>query len=143
MEQDLFIKIQIRDAYRRDHGPDRDENGSSEEQTTYTTKNTQSIQHPRKVEHGLRQLTHKANSNGHGGKRRKPVKRTALEAGVGIPESAVVDSMVEQLKHDVERLAKQNHDSFAATLRATLSTINKNNARFTKVEAKSEKHEHT
>ena len=39
----------------------------------------------------------------------------------------------------MERLAKQNHDSIAETLRAPLFTRNKeNNARFTKVEAKIE-----
>ena len=31
VEQDLRIEIQLQDAHRRDHGPDRDENGSSGE----------------------------------------------------------------------------------------------------------------
>ena len=66
---------------------------------------------------------------------RKPNRR-ALDAWVDIPESAV-DSVVEKIKNDMERSAKQNHVSIAATLRATLSTINtENNTRLTKVEAK-------
>ena len=37
----LFIKIQLRDAYRRDHGLDRGENGSSAEVAAhYTSKQT-------------------------------------------------------------------------------------------------------
>ena len=59
LEQDLCIEMQLRDAdHRRDRGPDRGENGSSEEaaarctskQTTYVTKSTQSMQHPREVD---------------------------------------------------------------------------------------------
>ena len=46
--------------------------------------------------------------------------------------------------HDLERLAKQNHDSFTATLCATLSTLRQeSNARFTRVEAKIEGHTNT
>ena len=68
---------------------------------------------------------------------RKPIIRRASAVGVDLPESADVDTTVEQLEHDMERLAKQKHDSFAATLRATLSTMRQeSNARFTRVEAK-------
>ena len=41
---------------------------------------------------------------------RKPPKRRASEAEVDLPESADVDTAVEQLKNDMERLAKQNHE---------------------------------
>ena len=63
------------------------------------------------------------------GEERQPTKRRASEAGVDIPESAV-DSTVEQLKHDVEKLARQNHESIAAILRG--------DARFTKAGTKIE-----
>ena len=81
---------------------------------------------------------------------RKTSKRRASEAGVDIPEPADVDTIVEHLKNDMERmakqnheavmtLAKQNHDKIAATLSATLSTMRQeNNARFAKVETKIE-----
>ena len=73
---------------------------------------------------------------------RKRIKRRASEAGVDIPESAAVDTILEQLRNDMERLAKQNHeavmtlakqnhDKIAATLSATLSTMRQeNNERF-------------
>ena len=40
------------------------------------------------------------------GEERQPTKRRASEAGVDIPKSAV-DSTVEQLEHDMEKLARQ------------------------------------
>ena len=81
---------------------------------------------------------------------RKPSKRRASEAGVDVPKSADVDTAVKQLKSDLERLAKQNHeavmllakqhhDNIAATLGATLSTMRQeSNARFARVDAKIE-----
>ena len=80
---------------------------------------------------------------------RKPIKRQAREAGVDAPEPADGDTMFEQLKNDIERLvkqnheavmtvAKQNHDKIAATLSATLSTIRQDNTRFARVDAKFE-----
>ena len=72
---------------------------------------------------------------------RMPMKRRAPEAGVDVPETADVDTIVEQLKNDMERLAKQNHDKIAATLGATLSTMRQeNNTRFARVEAKVKGH---
>ena len=62
LEQNLFIKIQFRDAYRRDHGPDRDGNGSSD-----NTNNTQSIQRP-----------NRADSNGHQRKRKKATQTKSI-----------------------------------------------------------------
>ena len=61
---------------------------------------------------------------------RKTIKQRAPEEGVEMPESAHVDTIVEQLKNDTERLVKQiheavmtlekqNHDKIAATLSAT------------------------
>ena len=41
---------------------------------------------------------------------RKPPKRGASDAGVDVPESADVDTIVEHLRNDMERLAKQNHE---------------------------------
>ena len=69
----------------------------------------------------------------------KTITRRASKAGVDVPESADVDTTVEQLKHEMERLAKQNHDRIAATLGATLSTMRQeNNTRFAREKAKIE-----
>ena len=82
---------------------------------------------------------------------RKPIRRRAPEARVDVPESADVDTIVEQLKSDMERLAKQtheevmisakqNHHQIAATLGATQSTMRQESkARFARVEAKIER----
>ena len=81
---------------------------------------------------------------------RKPIRRRAAEARVDVPESADVDTTVEQLKSDMERLAKQtheevmnsakqNHHQIAATLGATQSTMRQESkARFARVETKIE-----
>ena len=83
---------------------------------------------------------------------RKPIKS---EAGVDVPESADVDTVVKQLKSDMERLttqnheavmilAKQNHDKTAATLGAMSTMRQENTARFARVEATIEgEHERT
>ena len=80
----------------------------------------------------------------------RPIKRRASEARVGVPESADVDTIVEQLKSDRERLpkwshdavmivAKQNHCKIATRLGVTLSTMRQeSNVRFTSVERKIE-----
>ena len=55
VEQDLCIEVKLQGAHRRDHGPDRDENGSSEEaathhapkQATHDSTNTRILQHSR------------------------------------------------------------------------------------------------
>ena len=61
---------------------------------------------------------------------RQTIKRRASEAGVDVPESSDADAIVEQLKSDMERLAKQNHEAVVilakqshATIAATLGAI--------------------
>ena len=101
---------------------------------------------------------------------RKPPKRRASEAGVGVPESADVDTVIKQHQKDVERTTRQNHeevmslttknvkqnheavmtsakqnnDKIITSLSTTLSSMKQeNNARFARVEGRIDEHEHT
>ena len=115
VEQDLCVEVWLQDAHRRDHGPDRDENGSSEEATAHhapkQTTHDYNIQEHDTIAlslelHGGTGTTdpteqptadteENATHNDAATTERKPPKRRTSEAGVDVPKSAIVDNIAQ------------------------------------------------